>query len=95
MSLTSKQKKALKLLGDRSRRFRRMTKKHQRATIAKDVIEQIRMNKIVPGDSHWASVPEWTAGRPAGSDLRTEIVKAKQCTACVLGAAFICGYEGS
>lgn len=90
MTLTKKQKKVLKLIRDRERRFKRMSKARKRVAIARDVIEQIRIRKIVPEEKTWVNVCEWKNGRPEGEDLRQALIKAKECSACALGAIFVC-----
>lgn len=91
MNLTKSQKKTLKRLKDRERRFKNMSKARQRVAIAKDVLEQLNAHKIEATEKVWVNINTWKANRPSkGSDLRTEIVKAPKCYTCALGALFVC-----
>lgn len=90
MNLTTTQKRTIKQLKDKERRFKKMAKPRKRVAIASEVLSQLGVNRIEPTTQTHASVDSWKNGRPkTGSHLMTEIIKAKKLSADAIGALFV------
>lgn len=98
VKLTKKQieanRRAAARIARRERAFKKMSTAEQRVTIAKDVIEALKLKKITARQGQWLNLKtrkREVLKMKSDTQLRDVIVAQKtSCTACALGAVFTC-----
>lgn len=79
-------------VGPTNAAFDAMTPEQKRVAIARDVLEWLRIGKIVPEPGTYLTVHN-TAGQRVDIGMDPGPINGHKCTACALGAIFACATE--
>ena len=79
-------KKSSKKITKKSKPFSRLSKSEKRVAIAKDVLGQLKLKKIVAERGVYVDIP--LLDNEEGKQLQS-LLKKKQCNCCALGSCFV------
>lgn len=75
-------------------KFLKMTKAEKRVAIAKDVIAQIEVRRLVPKNMTFLDIPEAPESlENDANELRDVLLTVPTCEVCAKGALFVCAVE--
>lgn len=70
--------------------FAKMTPEQKKVTVAKDVLEQLRVGRLVATNGTYLKSPTFDGGElDDGDDLREAFKKMESCDVCAIGAVFV------
>lgn len=76
-------------------RFEAMTPSRKRIEIARDVLRQIRIGRLIPENGTYfdAQLPSGTERISGEAEASEAMAKLERCTACALGSVFMCAVQ--
>lgn len=74
-------------------KFLKMTKAEKRVAIAKDVIAQIKSQRLIPKNMEFLTLPTAITLETKVGDMRDVMLATPTCEVCAKGALFVCAVE--